>query len=112
MSISTFLSSISSNTSVIVVVMPLLSSTILLLSLVLLLLPLLFFFFFYNYYYHHQPGYVSEDERNTPQAFSHFTYEASGKQMLLCDVQGVGDMYTGMVGRGERGGRQQYVFLH
>ncbi len=39
---------------------------------------------------------MSEDERNTPQAFSHFTYEASGKQMLLCDVQGVGDMYTGM----------------
>ena len=39
-------------------------------------------------------GFVSEDERNTPQAFSHFTYEASQRQILLCDVQGVGDLYT------------------
>ena len=28
-------------------------------------------------------GFVSEDERNTPQAFSHFTYEASQRQILL-----------------------------
>jgi len=39
-------------------------------------------------------GYVSEDERNTPQAFSHFTYEASAHTMLVVDIQGVGDMYT------------------
>jgi len=39
-------------------------------------------------------GYVSEEERNTPQAFSHFTYEASGHRVLICDIQGVGDMYT------------------
>jgi hypothetical protein len=32
--------------------------------------------------------------RNTPQAFSHFTYEASSHSLLVCDVQGVGDMYT------------------
>ncbi|POM80290.1 Protein-Kinase-like protein [Phytophthora palmivora] len=39
-------------------------------------------------------GYVSELERNTPQAFSHFTYEASGQQILVVDIQGVGDHYT------------------
>uniref|UniRef100_A0A7S2RID9 Alpha-type protein kinase domain-containing protein n=1 Tax=Mucochytrium quahogii TaxID=96639 RepID=A0A7S2RID9_9STRA len=39
-------------------------------------------------------GYVSEDERNTPQAFSHFSYEASAHTMLVVDIQGVSDMYT------------------
>ncbi|CAH0478057.1 unnamed protein product [Peronospora belbahrii] len=39
-------------------------------------------------------GYVSELERNTPQAFSHFTYEASGQQIIVVDIQGVGDHYT------------------
>lgn len=39
-------------------------------------------------------GYVSELERNTPQAFSHFTYEASDEQILVVDIQGVGDHYT------------------
>lgn len=37
---------------------------------------------------------MSEEERNTPQAFSHYTYEASGRQILICDIQGVGDRYT------------------
>ena len=39
-------------------------------------------------------GYVSEEERNTPQAFSHYTYEASGRQILIVDIQGVQDRYT------------------
>jgi hypothetical protein len=39
-------------------------------------------------------GFVSEDQRNTPQAFSHFTYEASRHQLLVCDIQGVSDFYT------------------
>lgn len=39
-------------------------------------------------------GFVSEDERNTPQAFSHFTYECSNHQILICDIQGVSDCYT------------------
>lgn len=39
-------------------------------------------------------GFVSDFERNTPQAFSHFTYEASGHQILVVDIQGVGDHYT------------------
>jgi hypothetical protein len=39
-------------------------------------------------------GYVSEAERNTPQAFSHFSYECSGHKILICDIQGVNDLYT------------------
>lgn len=39
-------------------------------------------------------GYVSDDERNTPQAFSHFTYEVSAHTLLVVDIQGVGDLYT------------------
>ncbi len=39
-------------------------------------------------------GFVSEEERNTPQAFSHFTYECSSHKLLVCDIQGVGDLYT------------------
>lgn len=38
-------------------------------------------------------GGVTSD-RNTPQAFSHFTFAASGKQLCVCDIQGVLDMYT------------------
>lgn len=36
----------------------------------------------------------SDERRNTPQAFSHFTWEASGHTLLVCDIQGVADMYT------------------
>eukprot|EP00475_Leptophrys_vorax_P003212 TRINITY_DN11872_c0_g1_i5.p1 TRINITY_DN11872_c0_g1~~TRINITY_DN11872_c0_g1_i5.p1 ORF type:complete len:354 (+),score=62.36 TRINITY_DN11872_c0_g1_i5:221-1282(+) len=39
-------------------------------------------------------GYVSQEERNTPQAFSHFSYESSKHKLLICDIQGVGDLYT------------------
>eukprot|EP01111_Echinosteliopsis_oligospora_P014898 TRINITY_DN5730_c0_g1_i1.p1 TRINITY_DN5730_c0_g1~~TRINITY_DN5730_c0_g1_i1.p1 ORF type:complete len:358 (-),score=103.32 TRINITY_DN5730_c0_g1_i1:12-1085(-) len=52
--------------------------------------------FIYGKYRKHNNnyGYVSEEERNTPQSFSHFTYEASGKKILVCDIQGVSDNYT------------------
>jgi hypothetical protein len=39
-------------------------------------------------------GFVSEDERSTPQAYSHFTYEASAHRLLIVDIQGVSDFYT------------------
>ncbi|GAM19169.1 hypothetical protein SAMD00019534_023440, partial [Acytostelium subglobosum LB1] len=34
------------------------------------------------------------NNRSTPQAFSHFTYERSEKQMIIIDIQGVDDVYT------------------
>lgn len=37
--------------------------------------------------YNNNSGYVSHDERNTPQAFSHFTYEHSNHQILIVDIQ-------------------------
>ena len=36
----------------------------------------------------------SDELRNTPQAFSHFTWQASGHRLLVCDLQGVGDLWT------------------
>eukprot|EP01006_Ploeotia_vitrea_P038375 TRINITY_DN66228_c9_g9_i1.p1 TRINITY_DN66228_c9_g9~~TRINITY_DN66228_c9_g9_i1.p1 ORF type:complete len:279 (+),score=26.83 TRINITY_DN66228_c9_g9_i1:29-865(+) len=44
--------------------------------------------------YNNNFGYVSHEGRNTPQAFSHFSYEHSNHRMLIVDVQGVGDVYT------------------
>jgi hypothetical protein len=44
--------------------------------------------------YNNNCGYVSYDERNTPQAFSHFTAEHTRERYLVVDIQGVGDMYT------------------
>jgi len=39
-------------------------------------------------------GYINEEERNTPQAFSHFSYEDSNGQLIVVDIQGVKDVYT------------------
>lgn len=45
-------------------------------------------------------GFVSEDDRSTPHAFSHFTHQLSQGQILICDIQGVEgegqayDLYT------------------
>uniref|UniRef100_A0A0N5CDQ5 Eukaryotic elongation factor 2 kinase n=1 Tax=Strongyloides papillosus TaxID=174720 RepID=A0A0N5CDQ5_STREA len=39
-------------------------------------------------------GFVSEIMRMTPQAFSHFTFERSGHQLIVVDIQGVDDLYT------------------
>eukprot|EP00668_Euglena_longa_P016015 GGOE01020211.1.p1 GENE.GGOE01020211.1~~GGOE01020211.1.p1 ORF type:complete len:661 (+),score=170.64 GGOE01020211.1:93-1985(+) len=35
-----------------------------------------------------------QKERNTPQAFSHFSYVHSNQQYVIIDIQGVGDTYT------------------
>ncbi|KAL0241010.1 hypothetical protein GEMRC1_006246 [Eukaryota sp. GEM-RC1] len=39
-------------------------------------------------------GWYSPDSRNTPQAFSHFTYHHSSNSLLICDIQGWDDLYT------------------
>jgi len=44
--------------------------------------------------YNNNTGWVSEDDRNTPGTFSHFSYVASDGELLICDIQGVGDIYT------------------
>uniref|UniRef100_A0A914RRH0 Alpha-type protein kinase domain-containing protein n=1 Tax=Parascaris equorum TaxID=6256 RepID=A0A914RRH0_PAREQ len=44
--------------------------------------------------YNSNSGFVSDITRNTPQAFSHFTFERSGHQLIVVDIQGVGDLYT------------------
>jgi len=36
----------------------------------------------------------TEEARNTPQAFAHFTYQASKGKLLVVDIQGVNDVYT------------------
>ncbi|CAF2150474.1 unnamed protein product [Rotaria magnacalcarata] len=46
--------------------------------------------------YNSNSGFVCDDStlRHTPQAFSHFTFEASCHEQIVVDIQGVGDLYT------------------
>lgn len=45
--------------------------------------------------YNSNAGFVDDHNlRNTPQAFSHFTFECSSHEAIVVDVQGVGDLYT------------------
>lgn len=44
--------------------------------------------------YNNNRGWISEDQRNTPLAFCHFTWEVSNRGLLICDIQGVDDVYT------------------
>jgi elongation factor 2 kinase len=39
-------------------------------------------------------GYVECHRRATPQAFSHYTFEASRGRLIVVDIQGVNDLYT------------------
>lgn len=61
--------------------------------------------------------------RNTPAAFSHFSYEVSHHEILVCDIQGVGDRYTdpqihsvggAAFGKGDRGaaGIRDFLSTH
>ena len=45
--------------------------------------------------YNSNSGFVDNRlARHTPQSFSHFTFERSGHELIVVDVQGVGDLYT------------------
>jgi len=73
--------------------------------------------------YNSNSGFVLDDEahRQTPQAFSHFTFERSGHQRVVVDIQGVGDLYTDPqihtvsgkeYGDGNLGTRGMALFFH
>jgi len=48
-----------------------------------------------NYVKHNNNwGFVHPLNRNTPQAFSHFSWEFTGHRFMVVDIQGVGDVYT------------------
>lgn len=45
--------------------------------------------------YNSNAGFVDDAHlRNTPHAFSHFTFECSSHEQIVVDIQGVGDLYT------------------
>uniref|UniRef100_UPI00398F85BE eukaryotic elongation factor 2 kinase isoform X2 n=1 Tax=Pristiophorus japonicus TaxID=55135 RepID=UPI00398F85BE len=45
--------------------------------------------------YNSNSGFVRDENfRLTPQAFSHLTFERSAHQLIVVDIQGVGDLYT------------------
>lgn len=72
--------------------------------------------------YNSNSGFISSQEtRLTPQAFSHFTFERSGHELVVVDVQGVGDLYTDPqihtahgsdYGEGNLGVRGMALFFH
>lgn len=72
--------------------------------------------------YNSNSGFVRcEAIRMTPQAFSHFTFEKSGHELIVVDIQGVGDLYTDPqihtshgddYGDGNLGTRGMALFLH
>ncbi|TDH65591.1 hypothetical protein CCR75_006548 [Bremia lactucae] len=47
-----------------------------------------------NGYVGRETSSTEERERNTPQAFSHFTFVASDFRLMIVDIQGVADSYT------------------
>ncbi len=71
--------------------------------------------------YNSNSGYVDEQLRSTPQAFSHFTFECSNHECIVVDIQGVGDLYTDPqihtskgteYGDGNLGTRGMALFFH
>ncbi|CAJ0583681.1 unnamed protein product, partial [Mesorhabditis spiculigera] len=71
--------------------------------------------------YNSNSGFVSEMQRQTPHSFSHFTFERSGHQLIVVDIQGVGDLYTDPqihtvvgtdYGDGNLGTRGMALFFH
>lgn len=72
--------------------------------------------------YNSNSGFVQDDHhRQTPHAFSHFTFERSGHEVIVVDIQGVGDLYTDPqihtangeeYGEGNLGTRGMSLFFH
>ncbi|XP_041938796.1 eukaryotic elongation factor 2 kinase isoform X4 [Alosa sapidissima] len=72
--------------------------------------------------YNSNSGFVRDDNiRLTPQAFSHFSFERSAHQLIVVDIQGVGDLYTDPqihtslgtdFGNGNLGVRGMALFFH
>ncbi|ESN94981.1 hypothetical protein HELRODRAFT_139735, partial [Helobdella robusta] len=70
--------------------------------------------------YNSNSGFVEESLRMTPQAFSHFTFERSGHQLIVVDIQGVGDLWTDpqihsiddIYGDGNLGTKGMALFFH
>lgn len=72
--------------------------------------------------YNSNSGFVENRmARQTPHAFSHFTFERSGHELIVVDVQGVGDLYTDPqihtsegteYGDGNLGPRGMALFFH
>lgn len=71
--------------------------------------------------YNSNSGFVEDHVRLTPQAFSHFTFERSGHELIVIDIQGVGDLYTDPqihtsdgqgYGDGNLGTRGMALFFH
>ncbi|XP_043209995.1 eukaryotic elongation factor 2 kinase-like isoform X2 [Amphibalanus amphitrite] len=72
--------------------------------------------------YNSNSGFVRDENlRLTPQAFSHFTFERSGHELVVVDIQGVGDLYTDpqihtadgeSYGDGNLGTRGMALFFH
>jgi hypothetical protein len=44
--------------------------------------------------YNNNDGWVNDVDRNTPQAFTHFTFVHSKSDIMIVDIQGVGDVFT------------------
>lgn len=72
--------------------------------------------------YNSNSGFVDNRlARQTPHAFSHFTFERSGHELIVVDIQGVGDLYTdpqihtcegNEYGDGNLGVRGMALFFH
>jgi len=72
--------------------------------------------------YNSNSGFVDNGlNRQTPQGFSHFTFERSGHELVVIDIQGVGDLYTDPqihtasgeeYGDGNLGTRGMALFFH
>lgn len=53
-----------------------------------------FFLSWWTFHFIFDTGQKDNTDRNTPQAFSHFTYHESHHRLIIVDIQGVNDFYT------------------